>query len=258
MPISLAAYNDTLPGLSLPQKFLQRSRAFNVCPYPCIGQFKFLNLTLFGHPLYPHVLDRIKQGETLLDFGCGLGQDLRKLVADGAPSTNICGLDIEPRLIDIGYELFLDRNSLQSKFTIEDVYNPNANWDSLTGKFDIINASAFFHLFPRPKQLEASCTLVCLGRSRKGTLIVGRTVGSLAPSEYPSFIEGESGFRHDLSTLQQLWDEVGEITGTRWEAEGSLDSVDLHGIGGSAKNDKTKPDWAESNMRRLLFTIKRL
>ena len=90
----------------------------------------------------------MERGETLLDIGCCFGQDPRQLVADGAPSENIYGLDIEGPLIDIGYDLFMDRGWLKSTFIVGDVYNPSTNWSQLLDKMDIINASAFLHLFP--------------------------------------------------------------------------------------------------------------
>lgn len=200
----------------------------------------------------------MKSGESLLDLGCCFGQDLRQLVADGAPSEKIYGLDIEGPLIDMGYDLFMDRGKLKSTFVVEDVYKPEADWSQLEGKMDIINASAFFHLFPWPKQIEASCLLVRLGRPKAGTIIIGRQMGSLTPAEFPSMIEGTTGFRHDLQTLQKLWDEVGAITDTHWKADGTLDTVGIMGKGDSSKDSKNKPAWVEPNMRRLLFTIRRL
>ena len=235
----------------------QRSKAFDICPYPCIGQFKFLILTLKGHPLYAQIINRIKDGETLLDVGCCLGQDLRQLVADGAPSENIYGLDIERPLMDLGFDLFLDREKLKSTFMLGDVYEHNTDWSLLEGKMDIINASAFFHLYPLPKQVEASCLLVRFGRAKPGTVIIGRQMGSLTPGEFPSLNEGTTGYRHDLQSLRKLWNEVGILTNTQWEVDGILDTVGIMGRGDSAKDSKDKPAWAEPNMRRLLFTITR-
>ena len=200
----------------------------------------------------------MKHGDTLLDLGCCFGQDLRQLVAHGAPSENIYGLDIESQLIDMGFDLFLDRAKLKATFIVGDVYDRNTDWSSIEGSMDIINASAFFHLYPLSKQLEASCLLVQFGRSKPGTLIIGRQMGSLTPGEFPSLNEGTTGYRHDLHTLQKLWDEVGEITGTQWKVNGTLDTVGIMGKGDSTKDSKDKPAWAEPNMRRLLFTIERI
>ena len=82
-------------------------------------------------------------------------------------------------------------------------------------------------------------------------------MGSLTPGEFPSLVEGTTGYRHDVGTLQKLWDEVGALTQTQWEVDGTLDMVGIMGKGDSAKDSKDKPAWAEPNMRRLLFTITR-
>lgn len=49
-------------------------------PYPCIGSFRFLDLSIPQSPLYPEILDRLKSGQKLLDVGCAVGQELRQLV----------------------------------------------------------------------------------------------------------------------------------------------------------------------------------
>jgi 2-polyprenyl-3-methyl-5-hydroxy-6-metoxy-1,4-benzoquinol methylase len=49
-------------------------------PYPCIGAFRFLDMSIAQSPLYPEILDRLKSGEKLLDVGCAVGQELRQLV----------------------------------------------------------------------------------------------------------------------------------------------------------------------------------
>ena len=199
----------------------------------------------------------MRNSETLLDLGCCFGQDLRQLIADGAPAGNMCGLDIERPLIDVGYDLFRDRGKLKATFIVGDVYNPDTDWTQLEGKMDIINASAFFHLFPWQKQVEACCLLVRFGRARAGTVIIGRQMGSLTPGEFPSLVEGTTGYRHNTGTLRKLWDGVEAMTGTQWEVDGTLDSVGIMGKGDSAKDPKEMPAWAEPNMRRLLFTVRR-
>ena len=55
---------------------LQRKEAFDITPYPCIGQFKFLALTLLSHPKYPVLLERLKNGQTFIDMGCCFAQDM--------------------------------------------------------------------------------------------------------------------------------------------------------------------------------------
>ena len=66
----------------------QRGQVWKIAPYPCVGGFKFLELNMSLSPTYGNVLSRLKGGDKLLDLGCCLGQDIRKLVYDGVPSEN--------------------------------------------------------------------------------------------------------------------------------------------------------------------------
>ena len=50
-------------------------------PYPCIGTFGFLDLSVMASPHYKQIVDRVKGGEKLLDLGCCFGQEVRQLVS---------------------------------------------------------------------------------------------------------------------------------------------------------------------------------
>ena len=41
-----------------------------------------------------HDTERLKKGASLVDVGTFIGQDLRRLIVDGAPSTNLYAVDI--------------------------------------------------------------------------------------------------------------------------------------------------------------------
>lgn len=223
---------------------VQRSLGFSSTPYPCIGHYRFLNLTLLTHPLYESILSRLKSNPEAqyLDLGCCFGQDLRQLVLDGVPSTQLMGIDIEGPLMELGYGLFLDRKSLKSKFIVADIFKGEVDIEA-----DVVHCSAFFHLFPLPQQIEAAKIIARL--VRKGGIIVGRQSGSVKPGEVPAIKEGSTSFRHDVTTLTEMWDQVGQETGTKWSVDGHLDEVGI---------DTTKKNAVEDeNSRRLLFTITR-
>lgn len=57
-----------------------------LAPFPCVGSYLFAELVLFKHPAYPDILNRLKSdpSSVYLKVGCGLAQDIRKLIADGA------------------------------------------------------------------------------------------------------------------------------------------------------------------------------
>ncbi|KAL4995726.1 hypothetical protein BDV10DRAFT_187766 [Aspergillus recurvatus] len=98
-----------------------RDQAWDILPFPCISLFRFLDFPAYLQPVYPEVLSRIKSGETFLDLGCCFGQDIRKLVHDGAPGENLIGVDTEPRFLELGYQLFKDKVSLKAHFLTGDV-----------------------------------------------------------------------------------------------------------------------------------------
>ena len=239
----------------------QRARGFQTLPYPCIGQFRFLTLTLPSHPLYRTIVSRLQNGETYLDVGCCFGQDLRQLVKDGVPSSKLIGLDVDGRLMDLGHEMFHDRGKLQSRFIVADVFNRTENaWVSLEGSIDVAHASAFFHLFPLADQIAAAEQIVRVMRPRSGSMIIGRQAGSVKPRELPSIKKGETSFRHNMDTLRSMWQEVGNRTGTRWDVQGTMDSVGIRHTHGkdAVVYVQTRPDWVDADMRRILFTITRL
>ncbi|KAK1808712.1 hypothetical protein LTR12_016939 [Friedmanniomyces endolithicus] len=49
--------------------------------------------------------------------------NLRRLVFDGVPSAQCYGADLRLEFLDLGYELFADRATLESKFIAADVFD---------------------------------------------------------------------------------------------------------------------------------------
>lgn len=208
-------------------------------------------LTLHAHPRYDTIVERLKSpGATYLDVGCCFGQDLRQLVLDGVPSQNLVGLDIEGALMEHGYELFLDRQTLQSRFVVADVFKGASQgkvWADLEQSgFDVLHCSAFFHLFPLEDQTSAAKQIARL--VKKGGVIVGRQMGSTKPGDVAAIKEGSSSYRHNVETFDALWREAGEATQTRWKVEGAMDMV---GINPASPVE-------DENSRRLLFTVTRV
>jgi SAM-dependent methyltransferase len=230
----------------------QRERGFVSNPYPCIGQYRFTILTLHTHPLYPSIVERLKQpGAAYLDIGCCFGQDLRRLVHDGVPPENLAGVDIAPALMELGHELFRDRDTLglRARFTVADVFSGDTDpaWAELRARgADVVHCSAFLHLFPLAEQQTAAQHIARL--VRPGGVVVGRQVGSAAPGDVPAVQDGSLSYRHDVDTFAALWDRVGEETGTRWKTEGTMDMV---GVNASSPVE-------DANSRRLLFTVTRV
>lgn len=150
----------------------------------------------------------------------------------------------------LGYDFFLDRETLRSRFVIADVFKGAAlgqMWADLERRgVDVLHCSAFFHLFPLEEQVTAAKQIARL--VKKGGVIVGRQIGSVKPGNVPAIREGSVSYRHDVGTFDSLWKKVGEATQTRWKVEGTLDLIGVN------------PDSPveDENSRRLLFTVTRL
>ncbi|KAI0894094.1 hypothetical protein F4806DRAFT_130460 [Annulohypoxylon nitens] len=228
-----------------------RERGFAANPYPCIGLYRFANLTLLTHPLYDAIVKRLKAaGTTYLDIGCCFGQDLRQLVHDGVPSDRLIGLDIAGALMELGYDFFRDRETLKSTFVVADVFkgpDQGSVWTQLQERgVDVMHCSAFFHLFPLEEQVAAAKQLA--GLIKKGGVIVGRQIGSVKPGDVPAIQEGSFSYRHDVETFDAMWREVGQATQTRWKVEGTMDMIGI----------KTNSPVEDANSRRFLFTATRI
>lgn len=177
--------------------------------------------------MYPEVLSRVQNGEKFLDLACCLGQEIRKLVHDGAPSANTYGSDLYGGFFPVGYELFGDRDRLQTTFIAADIFDDNSELvTKLRGKMDIIYAGDFFHLFSLEQQETVAARIVQLLAAKPGSLLVGRHSGAETPAETTR--GGGSGgdvrkhFNHNPESWKQLWDRIGERTGTKWTVEAKL------------------------------------
>ncbi|KAG4438614.1 hypothetical protein IFR05_005897 [Cadophora sp. M221] len=225
-----------------------RDEAWNIFPYPCIGEFRFLDLALSRSPDYPAVLQRLKSGnENFLDLGCCFGQELRKLAHDGAFQENLYGCDLRSEFFDMGYRLFLDRDILKSKFIGADIFDFNSALSGLDGAIDIIYAGSFLHLFDYQTQVEVCKRIVKLLREKKDSLILGRQVGNTVAGEFIQETNlGGIMYRHSGESFKKMWDEVGEETGTKWRVE--YDFVLLEGL-------RKEGDEVEPTLGMLRFSI---
>lgn len=229
---------------------LQREKAWDVYPYPCIGQFLFLNLTINLSPYYPTLVARLRDpAHTLLDLGCCFAQDVRKLVADGARGENLYGADLHGEFLELGYALFRDRRTLRATFFPADVLDPrDLPLRGLDGEMDVVYLGLFLHHFDFATCVRVCVRVVRLLRPRAGSLVMGVQVGALVADEVPIPIpSGGVLFRHDLASFARLWEEVGRVTGTEWRVEARLERA--KGFG---------EKWQIEGTRRLGFEVWRL
>jgi len=228
-----------------------RDEAWQVFPYPCIGQWRFLDLSIGRHPSYPEILKRLQSGtQKYLDLGCCFGQDIRRLVHDGVVSENCFGSDLRLDFMELGYDLFLDKETLRSRFIPSDVFDPESELKVLNGRIDIIHAASFFHLFSRDEQVIVGKRCVELLKPQKDSLIVGRQVGNIEAGEFPHRTNPNNMmFRHDIASWTQLWKEIGNATGTEWDVKAELHEWPI--------GDNTRK-WQNAGARQLRFTLRRV
>jgi SAM-dependent methyltransferase len=126
-------------------------------------------------PDYHTILSRIRtNNETFLDLGCCFGQDIRRLVHDGAPQSHLYGADLRSEFFDLGYKLFRDASTLKAQFLAADIFDPSSSLAELEGKVDIIYAGSFLHLFNYETQVGVCKRIVKLMREKKGAVVLGR------------------------------------------------------------------------------------
>ncbi|CAG8372191.1 unnamed protein product [Penicillium salamii] len=196
-----------------------REKAWEIFPYPCIGIFRFIDFGACQSLVYPSVVERIKEGQTFLDLGCCFGQDIRKLVFDGAPSDNLMGVDLHAGFHKLGYELFGDKESLKARFQAQSIFDDDF-LPELQGKIDIIYMGAFLHLFEPVQQKVIMRKVSNLSRDQKGSLVFGRHAGA----EEAGQIGGNVGsqwyvYGHSDSTIRELFN--GSVEG-EWEVNSQL------------------------------------
>jgi ubiquinone/menaquinone biosynthesis C-methylase UbiE len=203
---------------------IQRDKAFAIFPYPCIGRWRFLDLYVTSTPQYPTLIERLKGGDSLLDVGCCFGHILRQLAHDGAPASNIAGTDLRPEFVDLGYELFRDRDTFAAPFITGDILDPaNTSLAVLDGKYDILHTASFFHLFGWDDQVRVGERIVRFFKPDADALVLGRQVGTFSPVTVEEFKKsGGRRYLHNVETMQNLWDEIGKRTATKWKVSGRL------------------------------------
>ncbi|ROV90629.1 hypothetical protein VMCG_10026 [Cytospora schulzeri] len=178
--------------------------------------------------------------------GLCFGHILRQLVFDGAPSVNLTGTDIRQEFIKLGYELFRDRDTFEAKFVTGDILDDrDEGLAILDGKFDIIHAAAFFHLLDWSTQVKNGARLVQLFKpGTRSALLVGRQIGSRQPLRVEQSVEkGERTYLHNIETMQDMWNVIGEDTGTIWEVTGRVVDSAFDGL------DRTFVEFAAKMLR---------
>ncbi|CAK7218968.1 hypothetical protein SCUCBS95973_003662 [Sporothrix curviconia] len=245
-------YVGIAPDQVIPYLAEFRDALWDVYPWPCVGQFKFVSLTLHQQPSYARVKDIVRAGGRYLDVGCAAGQDLRYLLLDsGASGANTFGLDKMGGYIDAAYRYFGDRDTLQTTFLVDDLFHagPDSAVDALRGTVDVVHAGMFLHVWDLAGQHRACARLVELLAPRPGVLALGNSVARRTAGDHVS-PEGTTMYKHDADSFRRMWDDVGRQTGTRWAVR--TRNSDAVGLNGETAH------WEDPTTTRLFWEVERL
>ena len=164
----------------------------------------------------------------VLDLGCCVAQTLRQLVFEGGiPSENLIGMDLRKDFVELGFELFGDRERWRGEFVVGDILDEGDGCvRGLEGRVDVVHAASFFHLFGWHDQVAVGVRIVSFFKKKaKNPLVLGRQVGEENPwelEEYKALGDKNARYHHNEESMQRLWDVIGERTGTRWRVEAEM------------------------------------
>ncbi|KAI0344097.1 hypothetical protein BDW22DRAFT_1128383 [Trametopsis cervina] len=216
-----------------------QAEAYAVHAYPCIRAFAFAHTKIDRFPVYRDILTlgKERKGALFLDLGCGVGNDLRKVILDGFPSSQVIGSDLHPDFWEIGHTLFRSTpESFPTKFVPGDVFDPTfleprhivtsvpdgpqPDLESLTtltplvGRVSVIHTSAFFHLFNEERQEELARLVGSLLSPEPGSIICGAHAGQpqkgLRSEAWQAGQKSEDIrlFCHSPESWKELWEKI--------------------------------------------------
>ena len=185
-----------------------------------------------------------KEGKSILDLGCGLGQDLRQLRIESGAVAKLYATDADQKVWDLGLEMFSDNKKPVVKFFCADASKKNfgGKLDEIIGTIDIVITSQLLDLFWFYGQLEVLENVVRL--SKIGTKVMGCTIGTADGEalEYKSDGYGPfSRFYHSRDSLEILWIDVGTKTNTKWRVEAEIVDLESWGLNREDFAWMTKP-----------------
>ncbi|KAI1193204.1 hypothetical protein F5X97DRAFT_315012 [Nemania serpens] len=222
----MSSYSGVPEDEQIPHITKVRNEAYAQFPYPCMGTFRFLELDLARHDAYKeHVLAPLRQPAVpgkpeplFLDCGCCLGQDVRKLAVDGVPPDRLWASDIEPRFIELGFELFRDAHKLPRDHflcpgnLLAEAGGAEDQLTILDDRVTVLNIAAVFHLFDLDEQRRIADRCLRLLRKdageRQPVLILGAQVGGREAKRVRRAYNSKFRYVHTAESWEALWREA--------------------------------------------------
>ena len=177
------------------------------------------------------------------------------MVQAGVSSSHMYGVDLEPRFIEMGYDLFQDSDKLKTKFGHGDLLAEpgtaeSGDLDILSKKIDIVFASSLLHFWDWEDMLLAATRLVSFTKSKPGSMVVGRQMGSSKAGSYSMPDMGGRVYRHDVESMKKFWDQIGLRSQSRWRVDAGLyESEEV--------KDERSQAWSNPDLRTIWFSAVR-
>lgn len=227
------------------------------------------------HPLYPTVLSLLKSHSSstpraLLDLGTCVGQDVRKLIHDGAPVECVYGSDLLAGYEGVGHALFRDEDKLKGHFIQSDILDqaPDSPLAKTRGTWDVVNINMFLHGFVWDEQVSACKSILKLLKPEPGSLVMGMQSASTKCGAVtfgaPFLPEGEEReiFVHDTDSFTKMWEDIGKSEGVELKIAASYQAkLELGKAPDGSKQTKRAPFFPNTEggeQRRMCFSIERV
>lgn len=223
-----------------------RDKCWDIRAYPCIGMGIFLYPPMLPqHPGFAHVIKTWTPASRFLDIGAFLGIEDRALasalsasgkVADGAdPTSQIYPLDVVD-FWHLGLEYFRDYDSAFARrehYISADFLGDigAAPLRDLEHRFSVVHVGHVLHLFGREKMTDAAERLVFFTKPQRGSVIMGNQMGNRSVAReftLPSVgnSPAETLWQHDVNSFEEMMQEVGKRTGTKWRVHAEWKDVE--------------------------------
>jgi SAM-dependent methyltransferase len=148
------------------------------------------------------------------------------------PSQNLYAIDLEEGFFEVGYNLFRDKDRLNSYFFPADILSKDSELDQLKRKVDIIWIGAVLHLFSWENQVKAVKNMLRLLSPHPHSLIVGRVLGNTHTGEWAVGGVGTENrgsrvtyYGHNKDTFKKMFHEATDAMGEKWQIE--VESIPL-------------------------------
>jgi len=158
-------------------------------------------LMILGKPRINHhfFYSRALKGTgRLLDYGCGTGDNVRQLIRDGFPRERITAFDINWASINLGFDLYCDREEICDLFIVSGTFPFGAM------EFDMIYSASVFHVIADEEEFK-NYLANAWSAIRPGGILFGSTLGLVREGAVRS--PGEWGPPR-LMTREQLTDHL--------------------------------------------------